>query len=80
MNSRRWNSSHEIARQNKANAAKISKAITTAKLIGLSPLGQGYFPATQRLLNPFWQDTRGTGLGRRRIGGPLCKHVVDIVG
>jgi hypothetical protein len=39
------------------SAAKISKAIITAKLIGLSPLGQGHYPATQRLLNPFWQNT-----------------------
>src|SRR6476469_6965049 len=46
-----------------ASAAKISKAITTARLIELSPLGQGHYPATQRLLNPFWQDTRGAALG-----------------
>ena len=30
-------------------------------------MGQGHHPATQRLLNPFWQDSRGAGLGRRRI-------------
>src|SRR5205814_7341726 len=65
---RRSNSSHRSCQMRpitkpSASAAKISKAITTARLIELSPLGQGHYPATQRLLNPFWQDTRGAALG-----------------
>jgi hypothetical protein len=79
---RRSNSSRRICQTRpitkpSASAAKISKAITTVKLIGLSPLGQGHHPGTQGLLNPFWQTLAERALGGDG-GGPLCEDVVDI--